>query len=237
MDAATLSPPSRLAERNVFYSGLDHDLEHFQSHHQRLDHQRRTTNYGGTRTYGSSVLFPLTPANGYKPEVMILGGGNPATATTEIIDLSAATPKWVYGPNMSAPRIEMNATHSCPVERFWRWEARLNDEDSATAAMNADLYDPDANAFTSAGTEAFVRLYHSVSLLMPDATVWVAGGNPDRGTFEPHMEIYSPAYLFNSDGSLATRPTITSVSTSVIGYGSVLSRFKHRMQPVFPRSS
>src|SRR5438445_11907906 len=33
------------------------------------------------------------------------------------------------------------------------------------------------------------------------------------------MEIYSPAYLFNPDGSLATPPSITSV-TSKIGYGS-----------------
>ena len=52
-----------------------------------------TTNYSGTRTYGTSVLLPLSGANGYKSRVMILGGGNPATATTEIIDLSAATPK------------------------------------------------------------------------------------------------------------------------------------------------
>ena len=60
-----------------------------------------TTNYGGIRTYGSSVLFPLTPANGYKPKVMIFGGGNPATNTTEIIDLSASSPAWVKGPSMS----------------------------------------------------------------------------------------------------------------------------------------
>ncbi|MGB8592208.1 MAG: galactose oxidase-like domain-containing protein, partial [Candidatus Acidiferrales bacterium] len=32
--------------------------------------------------------------------------------------------------------------------------------------------------------------------------------------------IYSPAYLFTSSGSLATRPTITSVTPGVIGYGA-----------------
>jgi hypothetical protein len=181
-----------------------------------------TTNYSGTRLYGSSVLFPLTPANHYKPEVMIMGGGNPSTATTEIIDLSAATPAWVYGPNMSAPRIEMNAT-ILPSGKILALGGSLNDEDEATAALNADLYDPVANTFSAAGTEAYARLYHSVSLLMPDATVWVAGSNPERGTYSPYMEIYSPAYLFNSDGSLATRPTITSVSTPVIGYGSAFT--------------
>src|SRR5258708_17315922 len=34
------------------------------------------------------------------------------------------------------------------------------------------------------------------------------------------MEIYSPPYLFNSNGTLATRPTITSVTPGVIGYNS-----------------
>ena len=68
------------------------------------------TNYGGDRTYGSSVLLPLTPANNYKPRVFISGGGNPATNTTEVIDLSASNPQWAWGPPMTQPRIEMNAT-------------------------------------------------------------------------------------------------------------------------------
>ena len=46
-----------------------------------------TTIYSGIRTYGTSVLLPLTPANNYDPRVIIMGGGSPATATTEIIDL------------------------------------------------------------------------------------------------------------------------------------------------------
>src|SRR5438128_3106731 len=50
-----------------------------------------TTNYSSTRTYGTSVLLPLTPANNYDPQVIIMGGGNPATATTELIDLGATT--------------------------------------------------------------------------------------------------------------------------------------------------
>ena len=52
-----------------------------------------TTSYANSRGYGTSVLLPLTPANGYRPRVMIFGGGNPATATTEIIDLSAPPPR------------------------------------------------------------------------------------------------------------------------------------------------
>jgi len=208
----------QLPNGNVFYSGSTTGSSLFNPATQTWTTNIAFTNYSGTRTYGSSVLLPLTPANNYAPKVIIFGGGNPSTNTTEIIDLSAATPKWVYGPNMSQPRIEMNAT-MLPNGKVLAVGGSLNDEDTATASLNADLYDPGSNTISSAGAEVYARLYHSVSLLLPDATVWVGGGNPQRGTYEPHMEIYSPAYLFNTDGTLATRPTITGTSSSVIGYG------------------
>jgi hypothetical protein len=178
-----------------------------------------TTNYGSTRTYGTSVLLPLTPANGYAPRVMIFGGANPATATTEILDLAATSLQWQFGPSMSQPRIEMNAT-ILPNGKVLAVGGSKNDEDTATASLNADLYDPNTNAFTSAGANAFARLYHSGSLLLPDATVAFLGGNPARGSYESHIEIYAPAYLFNADGSAASRPTINDVSPGPYGFGS-----------------
>src|SRR5262249_56084427 len=68
---------------------------------------------------------------------------------------------------------------------------------------------------SAAGANATQRLYHAVALLLPDATVWVAGGNPQRGTYNNTMEIYKPAYLFNPNGTMATRPSITSAPSSV----------------------
>ena len=172
------------------------------------------TNYSGTRRYGSSVLLPLSPADGYAPRVMIFGGGDPATATTEIIDLAAPTPQWQYGPPMSQPRIEMNAT-LLPTGHVLALGGSAHDEDATSASLNADLYDPDTNTFSSAGTNVFPRLYHSNALLLPDATVALLGSNPTQGVFEPHIEIYSPAYLFNVDGSVATRPTVTGVPQTI----------------------
>jgi Domain of unknown function (DUF1929)/PKD domain len=208
-----------LPSGKVFYSGSTAQSRLFDPAAKTWSAVVATTNYGGTRTYGTSVLLPLTPANNYKPVVMIMGGGNPSTATTELIDLSAATPKWTSGPPMSQPRIEMNAT-ILPNGKILALGGSLNDEDTGTASLNADLYDPATNTFSSAGTNAFARLYHSNSLLLPDGTVWFAGGNPTRGTYEQHMEIYTPAYLFNPDGTLAARPAITGVPTSGIGYGT-----------------
>jgi hypothetical protein len=207
-----------LPNGNVFYSGATTGSSIFNPSTHTWTTNVAFTNYSGTRTYGSSVLFPLTPANNYTPKVIIMGGGNPSTNTTETIDLSVATPKWVNGPNMSQPRIEMNAT-LLPSGKILALGGSLNDEDTNTASLNADLYDPATNTFSSAGALVYARLYHSVSLLLPDATVWVAGGNPQRGTYEPHMEIYTPQYLLNADGTAATRPTIAGTSSTVIGYG------------------
>src|SRR5207253_7020377 len=96
-----------LPNGNVSYSGSSTGSSLFNPSTHAWTTNVAFTNYNGTRTYGTSILLPLTPANNYTPKVLIMGGGSPSTNTSEIIDLSAATPKWVYGPNMSQPRIEM----------------------------------------------------------------------------------------------------------------------------------
>ncbi|MDP9339399.1 MAG: chitobiase/beta-hexosaminidase C-terminal domain-containing protein [Acidobacteriota bacterium] len=210
-----------LPSGKVFYSGSGTQSRTFDPSTNTWSGVIATTLFASNRGYGSSVLLPLTPANGYKPRVMIFGGANPSTNTTEIIDLSAATPAWASGPNMSKPRIEMNAT-LLPNGRILTMGGSLNDEDASTASLQADLFDASSTTVTqgSAGSNAYPRLYHSQALLLPDATVWVAGGNPNRGSYEQHIEIYKPPYLYSANGSLATRPSITSINPSVIGYGT-----------------
>jgi hypothetical protein len=204
----------------VFYAGSTRSSRFFNPATGTWSAIVATTNYSGTRTYGTSVLLPLTPANGYRPRVMIFGGGNPATATTELIDLSAATPQWQFGPSMSQPRIQMNAT-ILPNGKVLATGGSRNDEDAVTASLNADLYDPATNTFSLAGANAFPRLYHSNALLLPDATVLLIGGNPQRGNYERRLEVYSPAYLFNGDGTPALRPSLTGVTPESVTYNSL----------------
>jgi len=206
-----------LPNGNVFYSGWTTSSAMFNTSTLTWQQNLFTTVNSITRTYGTSVLLPLTPANNYRPVVMIMGGGNPSTATTELIDLSVNSPAWVSGPPMSEPRIEMDAV-ILPTGKILAVNGSTTDEDSTTASLKADLYDPATNSFSSAGSNAFPRLYHSGAILLPDATVAVLGGNPQQGNYNSYIEIYTPAYLFNSDGSMASRPTITSVSPGVIGY-------------------
>ena len=170
-----------------------------------------------SRNYGTSVLLPLSPADGYRARVMVLGGGNPPLKTMEIIDLSASTPQWQRGPDMSQARIQLNAT-ILPNGRVLVMGGSSVNNDETTASLNADLFDPATNSFTPASANKIPRVYHSGSLLLPDATVMLAGGNWTRGVYQPSIEIYSPAYLFNADGMLAARPVI-GPTPDAIGYG------------------
>lgn len=210
-----------LPNGKVFYSGAQTASKLFDPATTTWITNFATTNYSGSRTYGTSVLLPLTPENNYDPKVIIMGGGNPSTSSTEIIDLATATPAWQYGPNMSQPRIEMNAV-ILPNGKVLAIGGSLNDEDTSTSSQNADLYDPATNTFSSAGANGFPRLYHSVALLLPDATVWFAGGNPTRGTYVQPMEIYYPPYLYDSNGAFVTRPSISSAPSNV-NYGNIFT--------------
>jgi hypothetical protein len=161
---------------------------------------------------------------------MILGGGasgsnqtSDATATTEIIDLSQASPQWVSAGSMpSGARMDGNSV-LLPNGKLLVQGGSAVGEQASTATLGADLFDPSNGSWSSAGTAAYPRLYHSVALLLPDATVMTAGSNPQRGTYEPHIEIYSPAYLFTTDANgnaiPATRPVITSAPAK-IGYAT-----------------
>jgi hypothetical protein len=202
----------------VFYAGEGRGSRFFNPATNTWTAVVANTIFTGSRSYGTSVLLPLTPANAYKPRVMILGGASPATSTTEIIDLSAPTPAWQSGPPMSQPRIQMSAT-ILPNGKVLAVGGSVNNEDTATASLNADLYDPATNTFSSASANLYARVYHSASLLLPDATVLLIGGNPQRGNYERRLEIYSPAYLFDATGGPAFRPTITSVPSAPVAYG------------------
>lgn len=178
-----------------------------------------------TRTYGTSVLFPLTPANNYAAKVMIMGGGPfsggaASTAKTEILDFSAPSPAWVYGPQMSQPRVEQQAT-ILPSGKILVYGGSANNE-NADPSPSVDMYDPVSNAFTRVAGNSYFHLYHATGLLLPDARVVLMGSNPgpQDGSFENHIEIYSPPFLFNTDGSLATRPTISAVPVGAIAYGA-----------------
>jgi galactose oxidase len=95
----------------------------------------------------------------------------------------------------------------------------------ANATLPAEIYDPVANSWSVVAAISSPRNYHSVALLMPDATVVNGGGGLCGECNSNHFdaEIYRPAYLFTSTGALAIRPSITTVSSTSIKVGGSLT--------------
>src|SRR5882724_5021760 len=206
-----------LPDGRIFMSGANTSSSIFNPATNSWQSGVATMNYSRDRIYGSSVLLPLSAADNWRARIMIMGGDNPATETVEIIDLSQPSPSWRSTNSMSGPRIQMDAV-ILPTGKILALGGSQLDKTASTATLAADLFDPATETWTPAGTMNMPRLYHSVALLLPDGTVWSAGGNPDWGNWENRMEIYRPAYLFNAGGGSATRPSITA-APSVIGYG------------------
>ncbi|KAK0117348.1 hypothetical protein ONS96_013179 [Cadophora gregata f. sp. sojae] len=91
------------------------------------------------------------------------------------------------------------------------------------AIMQPEMWDPVTQTFELMPPHQIPRCYHSVALLLLDGTVFTAGGGLCGSCSVNHLdaEIYSPGYLFNSDGTAATRPVITSCSASVRVGGTI----------------
>ena len=94
------------------------------------------------------------------------------------------------------------------------------------SAMAPEIWDSNLKVFKTMNPMSIPRNYHSVSLLLPDATVFNAGGGlcVDRPCIVNHLdaEIFSPPYLFQPNGSPAGRPIIQSVSSESIAVGQSL---------------
>lgn len=175
---------------------------------------------GGIRTYGSSVLLPLRPENDYAANVLIMGGHKPATKKAERIDLSKPAPTWQSVQSMAYARINLNSTLLPTGEVLVTGGAPKENVDNVNT-RKAELFDPVTNTWRTLANAAYSRHYHSVALLLPDATVWTAGSNPTRGTYRKEMEIFEPPYLFTTNAGQvisAPRPSITTVP-SIISYG------------------
>lgn len=104
--------------------------------------------------------------------------------------------------------------------RFWHSSTMLPDGqvlvtggsavDNTLDGVNnaAELWHPKTRTWRTGASGALARLYHSVALLLPDATVLVAGGGAPGPLRNTNAEIYVPPYLFTAGGQLAARPTI-----------------------------
>ncbi len=164
---------------------------------------------------GNAVLYDVG-------KIVTIGGApaydnSNATTEADTIDITSGTPAVTQSGSMQYPRAFANSVvlPNGQVVTMGGQTYALPYTDS-NAVLNAELWDPTTGQFTVMAPEAEPRNYHSVGVLLPDGTVFSGGGGlcGTCSTNHPDGQIFTPPYLFNSDGTLRTRPTITSAPTS-----------------------
>jgi galactose oxidase len=80
------------------------------------------------------------------------------------------------------------------------------------AVLHTEIYNPKTRKFSLLADMHVARTYHSVSILLKDGRVMVAGGGLCGGCSASHKdyEILTPPYLLDATGALAIRPHIRS---------------------------
>jgi len=161
----------------------------------------------GARGYGPAVMYN----NG---QIMVTGGGIAPTNTAEIINLNDPVPTWKYTGSMASLRRQANATVLPDgTVLVTGGTSGAPFDDYTNPVYPAELWNPATGAWSTLASLSVYRGYHSVALLLPDATVLTAGGQCTVSPCSPNSaQIYSPPYLFKG-----SRPTITSAPTTING--------------------
>jgi hypothetical protein len=167
------------------------------------------------RTMGSAVMY--SPG-----KILYVGGGDPPTSSAEVIDLNEPSPSWRTVPGMAFARRQLNATILADgrvLVTHGTSGAGFNNVTSSIRA--AELWNPATESWSTVASEATARTYHSAALLLPDARVLTSGSGEGGDVLYENSnftaQVFTPPYLFNPDGTLAPRPTITS-AVSTISY-------------------
>ncbi|MGW7195069.1 galactose oxidase-like domain-containing protein [Streptomyces chryseus] len=180
------------------------------------------------RDQSASLLLP--PAQDQK--VLTAGGGNhtvspDAHRLVDLIDLKAASPQYVPGPDLPQGRYKDGTFQKGAEGKVYLSAVILPDgkvletggalhtyrEDPV---FEASMYDPATNTFQPGlAADPVPRTYHSSSTLLPDGRVLSVGDNPGDGSFEQRVSIYKPPYFFKG-----ARPKIMSVASQNWAYGS-----------------
>lgn len=139
--------------------------------------------------------------------MMIMGGGWPATASTNLIKLDAATPVYTKGPDLQVPKAYVSCLNLPDGTLLEAGGGSANKIDDASREVSL-LPSAKATAWTTmapmpAGEH---RLYHSMVFLTDDGNVISMGSNPKGQVRSNSVLMFEPPYQF-----LGTKPTLTQV--------------------------
>jgi Domain of unknown function (DUF1929)/Bacterial Ig domain len=177
------------------------------------------TSIGGPAVDGGSCVMYL-PSKFLKlgtstdPDLTI----RTSVTTAYVLDMTQTSPTWVQVASMAFPRTYQNAT-SLPdgTVLVTGGGPTTNAVGVASGILQAELWSPTTQTFTTLASMSAPRLYHSEGLLLPDGRVLVSGGgrfnNVTETTDQETAEFFSPPYLFKG-----ARPSIAGAPTTLV-YG------------------
>jgi galactose oxidase len=181
---------------------------------------------------GNAVMF-----DAMKGKILTIGGSpdydkSPATPAAHIITLGEPGQK---------PEVQPAGKGEMHYERVFHTSVVLPDGtvfiaggQSYGVAFNEEnvkfvpeIYDPVTDTFKTMQQNNVVRVYHTVSILMPDARVLNAGGGLCGNCTANHYDgqIFTPPYLLTPSGQPKPRPVIISGVPETARVGQTL-RFK-----------
>jgi hypothetical protein len=171
----------------------------------------------------------MLPAAMYQPGKIL---SVRAAAKAVVVDINNATPVVTPTASLSADRRFGNATVLADG-KVWANGGSTTGNDLAGARYDSETWDPTTGAWTLGASATKPRLYHSVSMLMPDGSVLTGGGGAPGPVVNMNAEIYFPPYLYKTDGSgePAVRPTIAT-APSAAAWGQAVSVTMSEAAPV-----
>lgn len=163
-------------------------------------------------TAGGTTQYAGTPST-KNTHIIQLGNINEPATVTRVADMTYAR---TYHNSVILPNGKVLVIGGQSFARNFQ---------DTNAILPTELFDPDTKTWSVVAPVSIPRTYHSVALLLPDATVISGGGGLcGKGCKENHpdAQIWTPPYLLKSDGSAAVRPRIVSVSTATLKPGATI---------------
>lgn len=203
----------------LFHPGPTRDMLSFNpGQAQGISHHGARESVADNRLYGASVMYDVG-------KMLLAGGGVPAVASALTIDVNGSSPlvSATNPPNHARTFPNTLVMPDGKVLMIGGTSAAIKFSDEGTILV-PEMWDPDTGVWIELSPHAKPRNYHSTALLLKDGRVIAAGGGLCGGCATNHQnaEIYSPPYLFDSNGELASRPVISG-GTAVASAGGTLN--------------
>lgn len=175
------------------------------------------------RTFGNAVTYDAG-------KLLLLGGhdtrpGQSATSTNNVyrVDMNGPAPVVTPGTPMNFARTLANSV-TLPNGEILIIGGNTTGTvfSDVGSVFQPEMYNPETDTWRVMNAIAVPRNYHSTALLLKDGRVLSAGGGAcGDGCAANHLDgqIFTPPYLFNEDGTSATRPLLSDVP-EVTGAGN-----------------